>query len=399
MFDNFKNETNSTNSKIKRNVIITALAVATIITASVTIKNVVDNDAEFGSEPTQVITEVSMKDMGSYSVTLNKSTTVDAKGLLSLAINSSAGGITQLGSPSDLDFIDDSETKITFSDGELKRKYTDGAIKETIIVETDSGKYSYTIKVFVKEEATNATEGTTTTETEESTESTIEVSTEENTGEEVTSETEDTASGTTSNSSEVEDNTEEDEPVETTKPTENKKPVQQTEKPATTTAPRKETKPATTTVKPKPVETTPPATQPPTQPPVDNSMYEGNGAYGNLPKGNYSYLTNLNAIDYSAQVVYGNAGNGSWYVIASESGWNSFMCALNMESGITDSNIYKAQRYMEISRQYAGYDIVYVPSHWTWDDIYNNFGWEGSGSLRHGTYVDLSGDGTYTYIG
>lgn len=184
-------------------------------------------------------------------------------------------------------------------------------------------------------------------------------------------------------------------PAETTKkPEETKKPAPvQTQKPVETT--RRETEPTTpkpvetepTTVAttPKPVETEPVATEPPVV----------EGSYG-LPAGDYGYVGISYAIDYNNQIVYQYNG-ASWDVCVDSGGWADFYHALSMETHVDDNMAYKALGYACACLKFSGYGIVYVPDHWTAEDVYNNYGWEITSRVKHGTYVDRTGTGTYEY--
>ncbi|MBO5424701.1 MAG: hypothetical protein J6A25_04235 [Lachnospiraceae bacterium] len=178
-------------------------------------------------------------------------------------------------------------------------------------------------------------------------------------------------------------------PAETTKkpaPVQTQKPVETARKETEPTTPKPvETEPTTVATTPKPVETEPVVTEPPV---VEET--------GGLPAGDYGFVGTAYAIDYNNQIVYHYTG-AKWDVCVKD-GWANFYYALSMETYVDDNTAYKALRYASACSKFSGYSIVYVPDHWTAEDVYNNYGFEMNGTLFQGTYVDKSGTGAYEYV-
>ena len=80
--------------------------------------------------------------------------------------------------------------------------------------------------------------------------------------------------------------------------------------------------------------------------------------------------------------------------------WQNFSYVWNLENSKDDNTAYKALGYVTATTvSYVGCDVIYIPSYWTAEDVYNNYGFEVQGRLSFGTYVDDTGDGCYWYYG
>ena len=147
--------------------------------------------------------------------------------------------------------------------------------------------------------------------------------------------------------------------------------------------------PVTTT--PAPVVTEPPA-------PV---VTEPSKPANNEPTGNFSFKGMSYMVDESAGAVYENHGGAGWEIVVDGGArWQKFSYVWNLESVKDDNTAYKALTYAcAATVAYTGCDVIYIPSYWTVEDVYNNYGFEVQGRLSFGTYVDDTGDGCYWYYG
>lgn len=195
--------------------------------------------------------------------------------------------------------------------------------------------------------------------------------------------------------SEEESHKEEDRPqTEPSKEPESKPDTpKQTEKPKVTTTVTTKAPPKTTTTT---VTTKPPVV---TEPPVVEEPEENN--QGGLPDGNFDFVCDYSLVSAVDGVVYKAHGGNEWVqVINGGTQWAKFNEAWSMCVEKSNSSVDKAITYMQACvYNYPNCDILFVPSHWTADDVYNNYGLEMYGSVMHGTYVDKAGDGMYVYIG
>lgn len=121
----------------------------------------------------------------------------------------------------------------------------------------------------------------------------------------------------------------------------------------------------------------------------------------NEPTGNFSFKGMGYKVDESAGVVYENHGGAGWEIVVDGGArWQKFSYVWNLESVKDDNTAYKALTYAcAATVAYAGCDVIYIPSYWTVEDVYNNYGFEVQGRLSFGTYVDDTGDGCYWYYG
>lgn len=195
--------------------------------------------------------------------------------------------------------------------------------------------------------------------------------------------------------SEEESHKEEDRPqTEPSKEPESKPDTpKQTEKPKVTTTVTTKAPPKTTTTT---VTTKPPVV---TEPPVVEEPEENN--QGGLPDGNFDFIGSFTLVDSSAGRVYEGHGGNEWALIVDGGDrWFKFNEAWGMCAVRNDDSVSKALTYVRACTvSFVGCDVLFIPSHWTSDDIYNNYGLEMYGSVMHGTYVDKAGDGMYVYIG
>ena len=401
MFDTVKEKFNN-EPKVKRNVIIVAVALATVVAVTVAVAKVSDNDEELGSETNKIVAEAGAQNMGSYKVTVKEGTKIGAEDLLRCAVKKEEGELTQLSLSTELDILSMSDIRVCFDDESLEKKYSkEGIVEEKIVVECEIGCYIYDVSVLVVGDDEEASMVTTTTKTgkESKTTTTTTAGDSETTeDEESTTESEETS---TSKDEPMEEESEEeshkgdDKPqTEPSKEPESKPDTpKQTEKPKVSTTVTTKAPPKTTTTT---VTTKPPVM---TEPPVVEEPEENN--QGGLPDGNFDFVCNLSLVDSSAGVVYESHGGNEWVqVINGGIQWEKFNEAWTMCVDKSDSSVDKAWTYMQACvYSYPNCDILFVPPHWTADDVYNNYGLEMYGSVMHGTYVDKAGDGTYVYIG
>jgi len=406
MFEYKKEYEEKKQSGVKKNVVLSVVAVATLLATSVGVISIATR--QFSPRPTRIVAETEVTteadETNKLYAVISKGT-VSAEALLKHAL-STGDYVTHM------NITESIKGSVTYADGSTKYNFDKGVTNVTVVVtygsevteydinvtafsggvsiedvdiepsvNTDSGLLPTVATGSVVTDASEA-EGTETTKGTEVVEIII--------NPETSTETEPTEAVEEPKRTEATKK-----PAETTKkPEETKKPASvQTQKPVETT--RKETEPTTpkpvetepTTVAttPKPVETEPVVTEPPV---VEET--------GGLPAGDYGYVGIRYAIDYNNQVVYHNTG-ARWDVCVELDGWANFYYALSMETHVDDNIAYKALSYACACSNFSGYDIVYVPDHWTAEDVYNNYGWEITSRVKHGTYVDRTGTGTYEY--
>lgn len=119
----------------------------------------------------------------------------------------------------------------------------------------------------------------------------------------------------------------------------------------------------------------------------------------NISEQDFYYKGMLYKIDTDSETVYANSG--TWYTaISGGEKWQKFWAALCLCDTVTDNTIRSVLSYASISTEiYPECDVIYIPHHWTADDVYNSYGHEFEGYFTAGTYVDKFGDGIYVYVG
>ena len=401
MFDTVKEKFNN-EPKVKRNVIIVAVALATVVAVTVAVAKVADNDEELGSETNKIVAEAGAQNMGSYKVTVKEGTKIGAEDLLRCAVKKEEGELTQLSLSTELDILSMSDIRVCFDDESLEKKYSkEGIVEEKIVVECETGCYIYDVSVLVvgdDEEASMVTTTTKTGEESKTTTTTTAGDSETTEDEESTTESEEISTSKdepTEEESKEESHKEDDKPqTEPSKEPESKPDTpKQTEKPKVTTTVTTKAPPKTTTTT---VTTKPPVV---TEPPVVEEPEENN--QGGLPDGNFDFIGSFTLVDSSAGRVYEGHGGNEWALIVDGGDrWLKFNEAWGMCAVRNDDSVSKALTYVRACTvSFVGCDVLFIPSHWTSDDIYNNYGLEMYGSVMHGTYVDKAGDGMYVYIG
>lgn len=387
MFDNIK-EKFENEPKVKRNVIITTAVLVALFATTVVVVNVVDNDKDFGSENSGIVAEAEAQNMGNYTATVPVDTKIGAEELLRMS-EKQEEGVTPLSASTELDILAMDDVKVCFKDESVEKVYRlAGDVNETIVATAGTGVYEYKVTVKVvkgneEEEIKGAKTAVTTTTT-----TTAKVTT--------------TTPATTT----------------TTKKVEEKKPVENSNNGGNTGSSEQlsggdnsggssgESSGGSSdsgyvpevpqqVVTQAPVVTTPAPVA--TEPPV---VTEAPKPANNEPTGNFSFEGIMYKVDESAGLVYQNRSGGLWdLVVNGGDAWQKFSYVWGLEPNKKDTIVGKALDYLYFSRTYAGCDMVYVPSYWTAEDVYNNYGFEVGGNLLYGTYIDKTGDGCYIYCG
>lgn len=401
MFEYKKEYEEKKQSGIKKNVILPVVAVATLLATSVGVISIATR--QFSPRPTRIVAETEVTteadETNKLYAVISKGT-VSAEALLKHAL-STGDYVTHM------NMTESIKGSVTYADGSTKYNFDKGVTNVTVVVTYGSEVTEYDINVTALsggvsiedvdiEPSVNTDGGLLPTVATESvvTDASEAEGTETTKGTEVV---EIIINPETSAETEPTEAVEEPKRTEATKkPAETtKKPTPvQTQKPVETT--RKETEATTVVTTPKPVETEPTtvATTPEpvvTEPPVVEET-------GGLPAGDYGYAGMAYRIDYNTHTVYHDDGGGNWRVCVDSNGWDIFNHALSMELVVDDSTIWKSLQYACCTAVWSGYDIVYIPAHWTAEDVYNSYGWELTSRVKHGTYVDKTGTGAYEYV-